>query len=394
MAQFELLRTIPGCEVTAIFDPKGAGLDRARARGATGVLTDDIDAFLESGIDAVSVCSPNHVHASQVCLGLAAGKHVICEKPLAGTIEDCEAILRAERAASGLVVAVQHQMRFVPLYGRAREAVRSGELGRVSYIEGYYVHNVTKRISLNDTWVRETAPAPLLLSGCHFVDLMRWVLDDEVVEVVGMGNAVAFPEYGESDLSVVLLRFRSGVLGKVVTAFAAGRPQDHSLRVLASERCIDNNLVFEKSGFVRYLTRPMFSHGLGARRNLRNRIGELVYDLRRNLKATFAHRLFDLGRRVYGRSDAYAVSAYPLRLYEHGHAVKRCLEDFIDCIRSGRRPRAMARDAALTVATCLAGVEAYRTGATVSMSRYGLDGSGQPTTGSSLPDVGVVQDRS
>lgn len=370
LAQYERLRTIPGCEVAAVYDPRAGGLERARARGIAGLLTGDFGAFLGAGLDAVTVCSPNHVHAEQIVSGIAAGKHVICEKPLAGTLADCASILSAEHAAPGRIVAVQHQMRFVPLFERARDAIRCGELGRISYLEGYYVHNVTRRIAQHDPWVLETTPPPLLLSGCHFVDLMRWMLGDEVEEVLGMGNSLAFPEYGEADLSVILLRFRSGIIGKVVTAFAAGRPQDHSIRVFGSARCIENNLVFDKAGFVRYLSRPLLHHRLGARRTFRNRVGELWRDLRDNLKAVLAHRLFAASRRLYGRSDAYGVSAYPLRLYEHAYAVKRCLEDFVDCIRTGGQPRATARDAAHTVATCLAAVDAYRSGTAVATAKY------------------------
>ncbi len=372
MAQLERLRAIPGAPVRAVFDPRPAGLDRARAQGAGGVLTGDFDAFLASDIEAVSICSPNDAHADQVVRSLRAGKHVICEKPLVASIEECKDVLRAERAARPRVLAVQHQMRFVPLFERARDAVRSGELGRVSYLEGYYVHNVIRRISQHDPWVLETSPPPLLLSGCHLVDLMRWILDDEVEEAVGMGNRLAFPEYGESDLSVVLLRFRSGASGKVVTAFAAGRPQDHSLRIVGDRRCIDNNMVLERSGFVRYLSRPLLHHGLEPP-TWRGRIGALRRDLRDHLRPWLAHRVFEALRSAYGRSEAYGMNAYPMRLYEHAHAVKRCLEDFVACIRNGTQPRTTAADACRTVATCLAGVEAYRTGTQVRVGEHGFD---------------------
>lgn len=364
IAQFERLRALNHTRVPAIFDPRPPGQERARKRLPAGLVTPDFEEFLAAGIDAVSICSPNDVHAAQIVRSLNAGKHVICEKPLVTTADECLAVLRAERAA-GRVLAVQHQMRFVPLFERVREAVQAGELGRVSYVEGYYVHNVTRRIAQFDTWVQETQPPPLLLSGCHFIDLMRWLLDDEVEEVLGMGNSLAFPEYGQPDLSVVLLRFRSGVIGKVVTAFAADRPQDHSIRVFGSDRCIDNNMVLEKRGFVRYLSRPLLRHRLGSHRTWLRRVASVYYDLRDQLKSVLAHGVFAALRRLYGTSDAYALTAYPLRLYEHALAVKRCLDEFTQCIATGQRPRATGLDGARTILTCVAGVEAIRSGRAV-----------------------------
>jgi predicted dehydrogenase len=350
MAQARHFESIPGCRVRAVFDPKPGGLDRARRSGVEALLTDDFEALLRSGIDLLAVCSPNHVHADQVARGLRAGIHVICEKPLSNTLEDCARILAAERECPRVLLGVQHQMRFVPIHVRIKEAIDEGVLGTITYFEGYYVHNVVQRVRAHDSWVLETAPPPLLLSGCHFVDLARWFLGEEVEEIAGMANHLAFPEYPEPDLSVVLLRFRSGAIAKIVTAFAAARPQDHSVRVYGTERCVENNLLLGKDGSIRCLSRPSLRHG----------------------KALAAHGLFSLLRRLYGESESYRLSSYPLRLYEHDLAVRRSLEDFVECVRTGRRPRCSALDAARTVAACLAGVEACRSGGTVSAARFRL----------------------
>jgi len=361
LAQYSHFQALKECRVVAVYDPKQAGLDRARQLSNTLSLTDDFDKFLAHDLDVVAVCSPDKTHADYMVRSLEAGRHVICEKPLTDSLDGCRRILQAESQSPGCVAAVQHQMRFLPLYIRMKQLVGSGELGKISYVEGYYVHNLTRRAKLYDYWRFEDNATPLVYSGCHFVDLLRWLLDDEVVEVMGMANNLAFPEYPESDLNIILLRFRSGVIGKVITAFGAGRPQDHSVRIYGSEKCIENNLLFGKDGGFSILARPFVSQSL---------------PIRHGLKAVVFGKLFEGLMKAYAKigsySLSYSIQSYPIRLYEHGFAVASSISDFVGAIRTGERPKCTVLDAAKTVATCLAGVEAYRTGKAVSVTDYWL----------------------
>ena len=192
---------VGGCRVTAIFDSKPAGLDWARATAGDGCqLTDDYASFLASGLDAVVVCSPDSTHAGYVASALRAGKHVLCEKPLTDSPAGCREILQAERAAPGCVAAVQHQMRFVPVHTAMQDTLASHRLGPVFYLEGYYVHNLVERARQYDSWRFDEQAHPLVYAGCHFVDLFRWWPVEEVVEIIGMANHLAFPEYPECDM--------------------------------------------------------------------------------------------------------------------------------------------------------------------------------------------------
>jgi predicted dehydrogenase len=370
LAQYSHFQALKGCKVVAVCDPKQPGLDRARQLSNTLFLTDDFDKLLSDDLEVVAVCSPDRTHADYMVKSLKAGKHTICEKPLTDSLEGCGRILQAQREAPGCVAAVQHQMRFLPLFIRMKELIRSGQLGKISYVEGYYVHNLTRRARLYDHWRFEDNATPLVYSGCHFVDLLRWLLDDEVVEVMGMANNLAFPEYPESDLNVILLRFRSGIIGKVITAFGAGRPQDHSVRVYGSDKCIENNLLFDKDGNFSVFARP------GVQR-IRRRHG---------LKAAVIGKLFEQLMKAYveigSYSLSYSIQSYPIRLYEHSFAVASSIAEFVRAIHTGEEPRCTVLDAAKTVATCLAGVEAYRTGRAVSMTDYWIleFGALQPVT--------------
>lgn len=368
LAQYDHFRSIEKCNVVAVYDPNQAGLDRARRLSPDLYLTGDFGKFLEAAIDVVAICSPDSTHADYMVKSIRAGKHTICEKPLTDSLEGCRKILQAERASPGVVAAVQHQMRFLPLHVRIKEAIQSGVLGKISYIEGYYVHNLTTRASLYDMWRFQDNATPLVYAGCHFVDLLRWLLDDEVVEVMGMANNIAFPDYPETDLNIILFRFRSGIIGKVVTAFGAGRPQDHSIRVYGSEKSVENNLLFDREGSFSILARPFFLYdGRSANPTFRNKIGSI----RSNYKAAMVGMVFEMLMRFWNRKRrGYPICAYPMRLYEHNFAVRASLLDFVRAIRTKQRPRGTVVEAAKTVVTCLAGVEAYRSGQTVQLTKY------------------------
>jgi predicted dehydrogenase len=367
-AQYSHFQSMAGCEVVSIYDPHKAGLDRARKTAPLLFISDDYEKFLDSGVDVVAICSPDRTHADYMVRSLRAGKHTICEKPLTDSLDGCRRILEAEKESPGVVAAVQHQMRFVPVNAKMRQIIQSGELGRISYMEGYYVHNLTERASLYHDWRFRDNATPLVYSGCHFVDLLRWLINDEVDEIMGMANNINFPEYPESDLNVVVFRFRSGVIGKVVTAFGAARPQDHSVRVYGSAKSIENNLLFDKNGKFEIFARPFFSDdGRAANPTLRNKLGST----RRHYKDAAVASLFEGLMRFWNRkSRDYPISAYPLKLYEHSFAVRASLSDFVDSIRTGQRPKCTVSEAAKAVAICLAGVEAYRTGKTIPMSNY------------------------
>jgi len=113
------------------------GAERAAAMGVAQAY-DTLDALLaDDSVDVVHVTTPNHAHYSQVKAILAAGKHVVCEKPLAMTAaESSEMCDLAQR--SGKVCAVCYNIRFYPLNQQARGMVAAGDLGAVRFVSGSY----------------------------------------------------------------------------------------------------------------------------------------------------------------------------------------------------------------------------------------------------------------
>jgi predicted dehydrogenase len=360
---------VAGCRVTKIFDPKAEAASRAAARGAGEIFHADEDRFWPD-LDAVVICTSDGTHASYVVAALERGLHVLVEKPLTNSIEGLRAIRRTAAAAPGQVVAVVHQMRFVPLHQRIKSLVAGGRLGALSYLEGYYVHDLTQRAFAHDRWREEENATPLVYSGCHFVDLLRWLAGEEVVEVFAAAGHRALPEYPESDLNLVTLRFASGAIGKVVVAFGEPGPQDHTVRVSGREASVRGNLLYRRDGRLgEVLHRPMI-----VQRPLLKGAGKtggqsLYRQLRTNLPPYVMARTVEALRLLARRPDAeYGAANYPVRLYEHSLACVGAIEDFVGAIRERRQPLCSIDEAGRTVLACLAGVESYRTNRPVAVT--------------------------
>jgi predicted dehydrogenase len=353
---------VAGVRVTKIFDPKPPAAVRAASRAPSAAFYDDEEPFWPE-LDAVVVCTPDATHAEYVVKALARGLHVLVEKPLTDSIEGLCAIRRAVDAAPSCVVAVVHQMRFVPLHQRIKALVDEAALGPLSYLEGYYVHDLTRRAFENDRWRETDNATPLVYSGCHFVDLLRWIAGEEIVEVFAAANHRAFPDYPESDLNLVTMRFASGAIAKVVVAFGEAGPQDHTVRVAGRDATVRGNLLYRRDGALgTVLHRPMvFQPALLKGKGKTG--GQTRYrQLRTNLPPFVMARLVEALRLLSRRPNAeYGAAHYPVRLYEHSLACVKAIEDFVGAIRDGRPPLCSVEEAGRTVVACLAGVESYRT---------------------------------
>jgi predicted dehydrogenase len=174
-----------------------------RYPGARAVATVDVDALLDSAeIDAVLIASPNPMHAPQALRAIAAGKHVLLEKPMAMTVAECRAIVAAA-ARAGVVLMVGHHHRFRRNPIAAKMLLERGAIGAVDMVQMVQTEpDVT-------TWLTTPANGGYLLGGgVHGFDLLRWWLGDvtRLVALTGQYRGVKV-ENG----SVLLLEFASGV---------------------------------------------------------------------------------------------------------------------------------------------------------------------------------------
>ncbi len=149
--------------------------------------TDWRQAVTNPQIDLVDVATPNHLHREQSIAALEAGKHVACEKPLAGTLDDARQMLQAARKAKRCKTFVWYNYRRCPAVALAHRIVKAGKLGRIYHIRAAYLQD----------WGGPTTPllwrfqAQLAGSGAHgdlnahIIDLARFITGDEITEVVG-----------------------------------------------------------------------------------------------------------------------------------------------------------------------------------------------------------------
>ena len=176
-------RALPGVEVTAVVDVESnALLSAQREFGIAQGFTDYRQALDRADIDLVSICTPDRLHAEQALAALDAGKHVLCEKPLATRSEGAAAIVRKVRE-TGRKLMVCHNYRFIPQFARLRQLAQAGEVGGLFYAESSYVQDLYFMETLGPNYWRLKDPQDFYLGGAvHNVDLLRWVMG-EIVEV-------------------------------------------------------------------------------------------------------------------------------------------------------------------------------------------------------------------
>lgn len=169
----------------------------------------------EKDIDVVSVCSPNGLHAQHTIAALQAGKHVLCEKPMAISTYDCQAMINAADKANRRLIIVK-QNRFNPPVVAVKQAIDRGLLGNIYSVQvncfwnrdaGYYKNSWKGTKALDG--------GTLFTQFSHFIDLLYWMVGD-VSKAYTLTNNFAHKNIIEfEDTGVVALQFISGALGTI-----------------------------------------------------------------------------------------------------------------------------------------------------------------------------------
>ncbi|MQY14782.1 Inositol 2-dehydrogenase/D-chiro-inositol 3-dehydrogenase [Streptomyces sp. RB5] len=164
-------RRIRGASVTAVTD-----LDRALAEKSAGeakVYPDGAALIASPEVDAVLVACSDAAHAEHVLTAIAAGKPVLCEKPLAVTPEDCLRIMAAEESHGSRLVQVGFMRRYDAGYREMHRVISAGDIGRP-----LLMHCAHRNRASRPDYTTEMA---VLSSGVHEIDAARWLLSDEIV---------------------------------------------------------------------------------------------------------------------------------------------------------------------------------------------------------------------
>lgn len=319
-------------ELTAV-----AGTDAARTRAAAerygwaSSVTDWRELIDRDDIDLIDICSPGDTHLEIAVAALEAGKHVLCEKPLANTVADAETMAAAARRAAerGVFAMCGFSYRRTPALALAKRFVDEGRIGDIRHIRAQYLQDWLSDPTAPYTWRldRERAGSGALGDiGAHSIDMAQWVtgaritgvsavletfvhrrpLGGEFVGLGGSGDVAPDAEMGEvtvDDAAMFTARFDGGQLGVFeATRFALGRRNAVRLEVNGTRGSIAFD--FEESNVLEYydggddadahgfrrviVTEPTHpytgnwwpaGHGLGYEHNFTHQVVDLLTDI-------------------------------------------------------------------------------------------------------------------
>ncbi len=197
--------------IVGVTSPNRAKAEEAAAPYGAKVY-DSFTALLEN-VDVVDICTPTHLHHSMVLKAAAAGKHIVCEKPLALTMWQTHEMIAACEAA-GVQLLVAHVVRFFPEYAVAKGIVDRGEIGRVGVVR--LSRCMFKPARDNpDSWFHDLDKSGGMMFDLmiHDYDFARWVAGD-VESVFARNIAPKFPD-AAGDHALVILRHTNGALSHV-----------------------------------------------------------------------------------------------------------------------------------------------------------------------------------
>src|SRR6516165_4667445 len=227
----------PGMELVAVSDANVEFAKKIAAVTGAEAVAEIEEIFNNKDIQAVLIATPTNTHVDYLKGAANAGKAIYCEKPIGLDYEEAEQAVRAIRAAN-VAVMLGFNRRFDPSHAALKEAIDRGDVGKVEIVQ------LTSR---------GPKPPPISyvkVSGgqlrdqtIHFFDLLRWLTNDEPVEVYAIGAALVDPAIGEAgdvDTSVVSLRMASGALAQIDCSRRAAYGYDETIEVFGSAGMVES----------------------------------------------------------------------------------------------------------------------------------------------------------
>ena len=217
------INNIPEATLAAVCDiDEGYAKKAAEANGLDRYFTDYDAMIAAGGFDCVVICTPDSFHCYQAVTALEAGYHVLCEKPLAMRLDECQRIVDAARRADKYFMVGQ-VCRKTPAFALMKEMVDRGDIGELFYVESEYAHDYS--ILQRGEWRKDPdyLRYPVVGGGCHAMDLLRWIAGDPT-EVFAYSNHKVLTDWPVDDCTVSVLKYPKGVIGKVTVSIGCKRP--------------------------------------------------------------------------------------------------------------------------------------------------------------------------
>lgn len=233
-------------QVTRIYSSRKLDeADIAARHGEKIQCTTDLNNLLDDpSIHVVSICSYPSDHAKQAIAAAKAGKHLIIEKPLALSWQDCLAVQQAVKQAN-VKVCVCFECRFSSQFLATKSLIDRGVLGKIHYGEVDYYHGIGPWYGQYRWNVKKAAGGSSLLSaGCHAMDALLLCMGTSVESVCSMSarsNAKEFEAYEYPSTSVTILRFKDGRAGKVASSIDCLQPYYFHVHLVGSKGSLLDN---------------------------------------------------------------------------------------------------------------------------------------------------------
>jgi 1,5-anhydro-D-fructose reductase (1,5-anhydro-D-mannitol-forming) len=208
-----------GGEAVALMSSNADRAAKYAAKHGIGKTTTDLQALLEDkDIDAMYVSTTNELHRDQVLAAAAAGKHVLCEKPLALNVSDARAMV-AECRKRGVVMGTNHHLRNAATHRAMRDAIKAGRIGKPLFARVFHAVYLPPQLQ---GWRIEKPNAGggvILDITVHDADTLRFVLDEEPQSVTAMTSQGGMAQASLEDGVMGVIRFSSGLLAQFHDAF-------------------------------------------------------------------------------------------------------------------------------------------------------------------------------
>ena len=320
MSHIAGLKACKGGKLIAICDKKEDVLNKAMENtnlSKENCYTDYRDLIKRSDIDVVVVATPDQLHPEHTIAALEAGKHVLCEKPMAISTEECKQMIAASEK-TGKKLMIGQIGRYTPGFINAKKLIDRGEIGDLFFVESEYAHDYS-HISGVDNWRIDPVKLrhPALGGGCHAVDLLRWIAGNPY-EACAFSNRKVLTDWPVDDCTIGIMKFPNNVIGKVFVSVGCKRA---------------------------YTMRSVF---YGTK-------GTIIADNTSNFITVFKDKISDKERLFDGVSDQVMGIQYPVSINNHNTTGE--ISEFIDIILNDKPVKTDGREGASTVAVCLSLVE-------------------------------------
>ena len=235
MASFyrKIYTEIPGATLDFVVDVnEETAKSVAEELGVKNYSTDFNDC-INSSVDVVDISTPNHLHKEQFAAAVKAGKHILLQKPISGSMDDALEILRLSQSTDKKCGVFMSRY-CIKAYHVIKDMLSCGVIGNVSsaYARTAYVYRPKPDAPLWRASKELTGGGSLIQLGVHDYDMLEWILGSEITHISAFSENLMSPHVGGDDTTHSIVKFSNGILGTVESSYCT---KEASLKILGNK---------------------------------------------------------------------------------------------------------------------------------------------------------------